>query len=121
MHRLFIRSHSSGVICLLIKKTETLSSLGYQFSKFFSVLDSFRKNFGLPGSFLGWQQLLRSNEKLVGKIGEFDVPQIYARLGDTQKALALLNRNDQERRALAFGPAIRESRSAHGAHSQRQG
>jgi hypothetical protein len=32
------------------------------------VLDSFRKNFGLPGSFLGWQQLLRSNEKLVGNI-----------------------------------------------------
>jgi hypothetical protein len=64
------------------------------------VLDSFRKNFGLPGSFLGWQQLLRSNENLVGNIGEFDVPQIYAPLGDTQKALALLNRNDQERRAL---------------------
>jgi len=64
------------------------------------VLDSFRKNFGLPRSFLGWQQLLRSNEKLVGNIGEFDVPQIYAPLGDTQKALALLNRNDQERRAL---------------------
>jgi hypothetical protein len=38
------------------------------FSKFFSVLDSFRKNFGLPGSFLGWQQLLRSNENLVGNI-----------------------------------------------------
>jgi predicted esterase len=56
-----------------------------------------------------------------GQYREFDVPQIYARLGDTQKALALLNRNDQERRALAFGPAIRESRSAHGAHSQRQG
>lgn len=36
----------------------------------------------------------------MGNIGEFDVPQIYARLGDTPKALALLNRNDQERRAL---------------------
>ena len=47
-----------------------------------------------------WQQLLRSNEKLVGNIGEFDVPQIYARLGDTQKALESLDRNYEERRAL---------------------
>jgi TolB-like protein/DNA-binding winged helix-turn-helix (wHTH) protein/Flp pilus assembly protein TadD len=47
-----------------------------------------------------WQQLLRSNEKLVGNIGEFDMPQIYARLGDKQNALEGLNRNYEERRAL---------------------
>ena len=47
-----------------------------------------------------WQQLLRSNEKLVGNIGEFDIPQIYARLGDKQNALKGLARNYEERRAL---------------------
>jgi len=47
-----------------------------------------------------WQQLLRSNDKLVGNIGEFDIPQIYARLGDKQNALEGLNRNYEERRAL---------------------
>jgi hypothetical protein len=33
-------------------------------------------------------------------IGEFDNPQLYARLGDKQKALEWLNRNDEERRPL---------------------
>jgi lipopolysaccharide biosynthesis regulator YciM len=47
-----------------------------------------------------WRQLLRSNEKLVGNIGEFDVPQLYARLGDKQKALEWLARNYEERRPL---------------------
>ncbi len=47
-----------------------------------------------------WQQLLRSNEKLVGNIGEFDIPQIYARRGDKQNASEGLNRNYEERRAL---------------------
>jgi TolB-like protein/Tfp pilus assembly protein PilF len=59
-----------------------------------------RKAFAVEGAKGFWQQLLRSNEKLVGNIGEFDVPQIYARLGDTQKALKSLDRNYEERRAL---------------------
>jgi TolB-like protein/DNA-binding winged helix-turn-helix (wHTH) protein/Tfp pilus assembly protein PilF len=71
-----------------------------------------------------WQELLRSNGKLVGNIGEFDGPQIYARLGDRQKALELLNHNYEERRALGtllnVRPAIRRSCSAHGAHSDWQ-
>jgi TolB-like protein/DNA-binding winged helix-turn-helix (wHTH) protein/Flp pilus assembly protein TadD len=59
-----------------------------------------RKALAAEGARGFWQQLLQSNEKLVGNIGEFDVPQIYARLGDTQKALESLDRNYEERRAL---------------------
>jgi TolB-like protein/DNA-binding winged helix-turn-helix (wHTH) protein len=59
-----------------------------------------RKALAAQGARGFWQQLLRSNQKLVGDIGEFDAPQIYARLGDTQNALESLNRNYEERRAL---------------------
>jgi len=59
-----------------------------------------RKALAAGGSRGFWQQLLSSNEKLVGNIGEFDIPQIYARLGDKQNALEGLNRNYEERRAL---------------------
>jgi len=59
-----------------------------------------RKAWAALGARGFWQELLRSNEKLVGNIGEFDVPQIYARLGDKQKALESLARNYEERRAL---------------------
>jgi TolB-like protein/DNA-binding winged helix-turn-helix (wHTH) protein/Tfp pilus assembly protein PilF len=44
-----------------------------------------------------WQELLKSQRE----IGEFDRPQLYARLGDKQKALELLNRNYEERGTLA--------------------
>jgi tetratricopeptide (TPR) repeat protein len=59
-----------------------------------------RKALAAGGSRGFWQQLLSSNEKLVGNIGEFDIPQIYARLGDKQNALKGLARNYEERRAL---------------------
>jgi adenylate cyclase len=59
-----------------------------------------RKALAAQGARGFWQQVLRSNQKLVGNIGEFDAPQIYARLGDTQNALESLNRNYEERRAL---------------------
>ena len=36
----------------------------------------------------------------MGNIGEFDTPQLYARLGDKQKALEWLDRNYEQRRAL---------------------
>ena len=42
-----------------------------------------------------WQQLLQSRE-----IGEFDTPQVYARLGDKEKALKGLERNYEERATL---------------------
>ena len=48
---------------------------------------------GAPGF---WQQLLKSGPE----IGEFDNPQLYARLGAKQKALECLDRNYEERRPL---------------------
>ena len=59
-----------------------------------------RKAFAAEGATGFWQQLLTSNEKSGRDIGEFDNPQLYARLGDKQKALEWLNRNYEERRAL---------------------
>jgi TolB-like protein/DNA-binding winged helix-turn-helix (wHTH) protein/Tfp pilus assembly protein PilF len=47
---------------------------------------------GAPGF---WQQLLKSRE-----IGEFDAPQVYARLGDKERALRGLERNYEERATL---------------------
>jgi tetratricopeptide (TPR) repeat protein len=46
-----------------------------------------------------WQQIQRSKEKSL-YLGEFDVPQVYARLGEKEKALEGLERNYEERRAL---------------------
>jgi hypothetical protein len=59
-----------------------------------------RKAFAAEGGTGFWQQLLTSNEKSGCDLGEFDNPQLYARLGDKQKALGWLNRNYEERRAL---------------------
>ena len=46
-----------------------------------------------------WQQIQRSKEKSL-YLGEFDGPQVYARLGEKEKALEGLERNYEERRAL---------------------
>jgi TolB-like protein/DNA-binding winged helix-turn-helix (wHTH) protein len=43
-----------------------------------------------------WQQIQSEEEQ----IGEFDMPQVYARLGEKEKALAELERNYEERRSL---------------------
>ncbi len=55
-----------------------------------------RKAFAAEGATGFWQQLLKSGRE----VGEFDNPQLYARLGDNQEALEWLNRNYEERRAL---------------------
>jgi tetratricopeptide (TPR) repeat protein len=55
-----------------------------------------RKAFVANGATGFWQQLLKSG----ANIGEFDNPQLYARLGDKQSALEWLARNYEERRAL---------------------
>jgi TolB-like protein/DNA-binding winged helix-turn-helix (wHTH) protein/Tfp pilus assembly protein PilF len=54
-----------------------------------------KKAFAARGSAGFWQQLLKSRE-----IGEFDAPQVYARLGDKEKALSGLERNYEERATL---------------------
>jgi tetratricopeptide (TPR) repeat protein len=55
-----------------------------------------RKAFAAQGATGFWQQLLNSGPE----VGEFDNPQLYARLGDKQKALECLDRNYEERRPL---------------------
>ena len=55
-----------------------------------------RKAFAAQGAPGFWQQLLKSGPQ----IGEFDNPQLYARLGAKQKALECLDRNYEERRPL---------------------
>jgi TolB-like protein len=47
-----------------------------------------------------WLQILREEEKNGPELGEFGEPQLYARLGNQQKALESLDRNYEERRAL---------------------
>jgi TolB-like protein/DNA-binding winged helix-turn-helix (wHTH) protein len=54
-----------------------------------------KKAFAEKGATGFWQQLLKSRE-----IGEFDTPQVYARLGDKERALRGLERNYEERATL---------------------
>ena len=54
-----------------------------------------KKAFMAKGATGFWQQLLKSRE-----IGEFDTPQVYARLGDKERALRGLERNYEERATL---------------------
>jgi len=42
----------------------------------------------------------KETEKLDAEIGEFDLPLVYARLGEKEKALAELEGNYEERRPL---------------------
>jgi TolB-like protein/DNA-binding winged helix-turn-helix (wHTH) protein/Flp pilus assembly protein TadD len=70
-----------------------------------------RKAFAADGAAGFWKQLLKSGRE----IGEFDSPQLYARLGDKQKALEWLDRDYEERRALGtllnVDPALDSLRS----------
>jgi tetratricopeptide (TPR) repeat protein len=70
-----------------------------------------RKAFAADGAAGFWKRLLKSGRE----IGEFDSPQLYARLGDKQKALEWLDRDYEERRALGtllnVDPALDSLRS----------
>ena len=59
-----------------------------------------RKAFAAQGAQGFWRQIQRENEKFGRSVGDFDVPQVCARLGEKEKALAGLERNYEERRAL---------------------
>jgi TolB-like protein/DNA-binding winged helix-turn-helix (wHTH) protein/Tfp pilus assembly protein PilF len=59
-----------------------------------------RRAFATEGAQGFWQQIQRENEKFGRSVGEFDTPQVYARLGEREKALEELQRNYEERRAL---------------------
>jgi len=59
-----------------------------------------RKAFAAEGARGFWQQMQKETVKLDTEIGEFDLPQVYARLGESEKALAELESNYEERRPL---------------------
>jgi hypothetical protein len=44
-----------------------------------------------------WQQIQNANEKTGRNFGEFDIPQVYARLGEKDLALEWLGRNYESR------------------------
>ena len=59
-----------------------------------------RKAFAAAGARGFWQEIQRENEKFGRSVGELDAAQVCARLGENEKALAELERNYEERRAL---------------------
>ena len=59
-----------------------------------------RKAFAADGARGFWRQILKEQEKIDPEIGEFDEPQVYARLGEKQKALEALDRSYAEREPL---------------------
>jgi TolB-like protein/DNA-binding winged helix-turn-helix (wHTH) protein/Tfp pilus assembly protein PilF len=58
-----------------------------------------RRALAAEGAMGFWRQIQRSQEKSL-YLGAFDVPQVYARLGEKEMALEGLERNYEERRAL---------------------
>jgi TolB-like protein/DNA-binding winged helix-turn-helix (wHTH) protein/uncharacterized protein HemY len=58
-----------------------------------------RKAFAAGGARGFWQQI-QAQDKIDPEVGEFAVAQVYARLGDKEKALEQLDRNYEEREAL---------------------
>jgi adenylate cyclase len=61
---------------------------------------SLRKAFAARGPKGFWQEMLSQGSKDDPEIGEFGMPQLLARLGDTEKALQGLNRGFDERASL---------------------
>jgi len=59
-----------------------------------------RRAFAAEGAQGFWRQIQTENEKFGRSVGEFDAPQVCARLGEKEKALAGLERNYEERKAL---------------------
>jgi tetratricopeptide (TPR) repeat protein len=55
-----------------------------------------RRAFAAQGARGFWQQIVAEQDE----IGEFDTPQVYARLGEKEKALEGLQHNYEERRSL---------------------
>jgi tetratricopeptide (TPR) repeat protein len=62
---------------------------------------SLRKAFADRGAQGFWYEMQRQGKKDDSEIGEFDDPQLFARLGDKEKALEALGRNLDERTSLS--------------------
>ncbi len=61
---------------------------------------AFRKAVAAQGAAGFWHEIQRWNEGDYPNIGEFDVPQVYARLGEKEKAVVSLERNYEKRAPL---------------------
>jgi TolB-like protein/DNA-binding winged helix-turn-helix (wHTH) protein/Tfp pilus assembly protein PilF len=59
-----------------------------------------RKKFAAQGAKGFWQEIQEGNERDSTNVGEFDIPQVYARLGEKEKAMVSLERNFQDRAPL---------------------
>jgi TolB-like protein/DNA-binding winged helix-turn-helix (wHTH) protein len=58
---------------------------------------AFRKAVAAQGAAGFWHEIQKWNERDYSNVGEFDVPQVYARLGEKEKAMVSLERNYEER------------------------
>jgi hypothetical protein len=59
-----------------------------------------RRAFAAQGARGFWQQIVAKQGAIGREIGEFDTPQVYARMGQKEKALEGLQLNYEERRSL---------------------
>jgi hypothetical protein len=59
-----------------------------------------RKAVAAQGAAGFWHEIRKWNEGDYPNVGEFDVPQAYARLGEKEKAMVLLERNFEKRAPL---------------------
>jgi adenylate cyclase len=60
-----------------------------------------RKKFAAQGAKGFWQEIQNWNERDSTNVGEFDISQVYARLGEKEKAIVSLERNFEGRAPLA--------------------
>jgi hypothetical protein len=59
-----------------------------------------RKAFAAQGAKGFWQEIQQWNKRDFPNVGEFDIPQVYSRLGEKEKALVSLEINFEERAPL---------------------
>jgi hypothetical protein len=59
-----------------------------------------RKVFAAQGAKGFWQEIQKWNERDFPNVGEFDIPQVYSRLGEKEKAMVSLERNFEDRAPL---------------------
>ena len=59
-----------------------------------------RKAFAAQGAKGFWQEIQKWNERDSPNVGEFDIPQVYSRLGEKEKAMVSLERNYEDRAPL---------------------
>jgi TolB-like protein/DNA-binding winged helix-turn-helix (wHTH) protein/Flp pilus assembly protein TadD len=96
---LYVQLGQYGNAITELTKSRLLSGQQHAIKAAASEEVALRKAFATQGARGFWEQIQRSTEKTL-YLGAFDVPQVYARLGEKEKALEALERNYEERRAL---------------------